>query len=119
MSPNPESITGGCDWLAEALEIIDKVLPGKFRHRVRQLFESVAPTSVSSNALYDLLTGSWSEWVTIGAIYCAGESHRKDLIAAIEPHMKGGSAAVREITEETLRVLGALDVVAPIKRRTL
>jgi hypothetical protein len=114
-----ESLTGGSERRAEALEILDNVLPGKFRHRVLQLFESVAHTSVSASALHDLLTGSWSEWVTIGAIYCAGESHRKDLIAAIEPHMKGGSAAVREITEETLRVLGALDDVAPIKRRTL
>jgi hypothetical protein len=114
-----ESLTGGGEQRAEALEILDNVLPGKFRQRVLDLFESVAHTSVSSNALYELITSGWSEWVTIGAIYCAGESHRKDLIAAIVSLMKHRSAAVHETAEETLRMLGALENVAPIKRRTV
>jgi AAA family ATP:ADP antiporter len=118
-APMTESLIGGSERRAEALEILDNVLPGKFRQRVLNLFESVAQTSVSSNALYELITGGWSEWVTVGAIYCAGESHREDLIAAIVSLMKHRSAAVHETAEETLRRLGALDDVAPIKRRTL
>ena len=113
-----DSLTGSGERRAEALEILDNVLPGKFKQRVLHLFESVAP-SVSPNALYELITGGWSEWVTVGAIYCAGESQRKDLIAATESLMTHRSAAVHETAEETLRVLGALDDAVPIKRRTV
>jgi hypothetical protein len=121
-APMTESLTGGSERRAEALEILDNVLPGKFRHRVLHLFESLAQTSVNSNALHDLLTGGWSEWVTIGAIYCAGESNRKDLITAIEPHLKHGSSAVHETAEEVLRMFGALDEpddITTMRRRTV
>jgi len=106
-APMTDSLTGGGERRAEALEILDNVLPAKFKRRVLHLFESSGHRA-GPDVLRDLLTGDWSEWVVIGAIYCAAESNRSDLIPVIEPHLKHGSVAISETADHALRTLGAL-----------
>lgn len=102
-----ESLIEGGERRAEALEVLDNVLPSRFKRRVLGMFESLPRTTTATDVLPDLITGGWSEWVTIGAIYCAAMSGRSDLNASIEPHLGNAIAAVRETAEDALRRLGA------------
>jgi AAA family ATP:ADP antiporter len=100
------SLTEGVERRAEALEILDNILPAKLKRRVLHLFEAVQQSGAGRDPLSELLTGSWSEWVSIGAIYCAGKARRTDLAPLVEPYLKDGSIVVRETAEEAIRSLG-------------
>ncbi len=108
-----ESLLEGGERRAEALEVLDNVLPSKFRRRVLATFESLPRAAAPHSALAELLAGGWSEWVTIGAIYCAGTGRRSDLRQAIEPYLGHRSAAVRETAEDALLRLGATALPIP------
>jgi HEAT repeat protein len=84
---------------ARALEVLEHVLPSRWRGEVLDLVESRLPTDETAGVvglLREVADSESSEPVLLGALYAAARSGSRDAVPLIEPLLSHSSAVVRE-----------------------
>jgi HEAT repeat protein len=84
---------------ARALEVLEHVLPVKWRSEVVELIDSKLPTDETANVvelLRDAIDSESSEPVLLGALYAAGRSGSQDAFPLMQRLLSHSSGVVRE-----------------------
>jgi HEAT repeat protein len=84
---------------ARALEILEHVLPPKWRNEVLELIDAKLPQGAATSAsavLQDAVNSVTSEPVLLGCLYTAGRNGSRDALPLIQPLLSHPSGFVRE-----------------------
>ena len=102
-----DCLTENSDHRAEAVELLDSILPPKRKTAVLPLFDerAQAPQGRSVEMIRSLLQNGASEWVVVGALYWIGTNRLAELRDVAERALEHRSATVRQTAMAALERL--------------